>query len=63
MQPATKRRFFIGQNVDVMDTVKRWLNGEVLKVTPHEIYIHYTGWSTKFDEWLPLDSERVLVQW
>lgn len=35
----------------------------MLKVTQHELYIHYTGWSVKFDEWFPLDSERVLVQW
>jgi hypothetical protein len=63
MQPAPKRRFFIGQNIDVLDSVKRWLNAEVLKVTPNELYVHYTGWSAKFDEWLPLESDRVLVQW
>jgi hypothetical protein len=32
-------------------------------VTPKEILIHYTGWSIKFDEWFPIDSEKVLVQW
>jgi hypothetical protein len=63
MQMAAKQRFFIGQNLDVLDSVKRWINAEVLKVTPHELYVHYTGWSTKFDEWIPINSDRVLVQW
>jgi hypothetical protein len=63
MQPAPKRRFFIGQNIDVLDSVKRWLNAEVLKVTPNKLYVHYTGFSAKFDKWLPPESDRVLVQW
>lgn len=28
-----------------------------------EILIHFTGWSGKFDEWLPTNSHRVLFQW
>lgn len=57
------RAFFVGQSVDALDTVNRWLNGEVLRVTPQELFIHYTGWSIRFDEWFPIDSQRILAQW
>lgn len=27
------------------------------------IYVHYTGWSAKYDESIEMDSPRILTQW
>ena len=55
--------FHVGQNLDVLDSVKKWMNAEVLFVGNGSIYIHYNGWSAKYDESVPIDSPRVLAQW
>lgn len=56
-------RFAVGQNIDVLDSVNRWCNAEIIKIAGPEMYIYYTGWSSKYNEWLPIDSDRVLTQW
>ena len=64
MQPShLEHSFHAGENVDVLDSVNKWMNAEVMFVCPASIYIHYTGWSIKYDEEVPLNSARVLKQW
>ena len=29
----------------------------------HELYIHYSGYSPKFDEYISMHSDRILTQW
>ena len=48
--------FSSGEHVDCEDEVKQWLNAIVIGLKPNEIYITYSGWSSKFDEWIPVDS-------
>ncbi len=50
-----------GLFIDVRDTVDKWCEGEVLEVDSvrRRVYITYTYWSDKFNEWLPVDSERI----
>lgn len=43
--------------------MKKWVNGEILFIRGEEIYIHYSGWSSRFDEYVPLSSGRILAQW
>ncbi len=47
----------------MLDSVKRWSNAEVQFVSDKSIYVHYTGWSAKYDEFIELDSDRILTQW
>lgn len=47
----------------MLDSVKKWVNAEVVFVGNGTIYVHYSGWSAKYDESIPVGSERLLSQW
>lgn len=53
-----------GQKVDVLDTEHIWCTAEVeIKILAEDrkplLYLHYDGWSRKYDEYLYMDSSRV----
>ena len=50
-----------GQRVDVLDTVNKWAEADIVKVDPasRRIKVAYVGWSARWDEWLSWDDERV----
>eukprot|EP00903_Cladosiphon_okamuranus_P005527 g5505.t1 len=56
-----KRRFFVGQWLDVKDTVNNWLEATVMDMTSSgsRLQIHYNGWPSRWDEWLSWDSPRI----
>ena len=56
-------KFNLGQNVDVRDTKNKWVNGEIVYIKGHEAYLHYSGWSSRYDEYIDLRSGRILPQW
>lgn len=41
-----ERRFFVGQWVDVKDTVQQWLEATVMNINQEQklVFIHYNGW-------------------
>jgi hypothetical protein len=52
-------QYFRGQFLEVLDTANKWLPAEVLHVdvAKSRIYVHYDGFSAKWDEWLKLDDD------
>ena len=50
-----------GQRVDVLDTVNKWAEADIVKVDPQQrrIKVAYVGWSARWDEWLQWDDERI----
>ena len=64
-QPTAKRKadeeitLSVGSIVDVKDRTSIWLNGVVRDVDHDAVYIHYLGWTKKYDEWIELDSQRL----
>ena len=48
-----------GQWVDALDTVSQWLEARVLAVRGDDLLITYSGWSSRWDEWLPQTSPRL----
>lgn len=52
-------RFQPGQWIDVKDTIDQWLEAQVTKIRPNQVYIHYNGWGSQWDEWIPTDSPRI----
>jgi singapore isolate B (sub-type 7) whole genome shotgun sequence assembly, scaffold_6 len=52
ISPLGSRRFFVGQWVDALDTVSKWLEATVIAVNGTYVYIHYNGWPDKWDEWI-----------
>ena len=57
------RDFEIGDEVDANDTEGTWLQAEVINIRPRdrptEVLIHYTGWGSKYDEYISVDSARL----
>ncbi|EEY59129.1 ubiquitin family protein, putative [Phytophthora infestans T30-4] len=53
------RQFFVGQWLDVKDTVNQWLESTVMAVADGKVLIHYHGWPTRWDEWIDVDSDRI----
>lgn len=49
----------VGDYLDCRDSVNNWCIAEVLKMTDMRIYVHYEGWSTRWDEWLGLTTDSV----
>ena len=45
------------------DSVGKWVNGEVIFIKADELYIHFSGLSSKFDDYFPMNSELILTQW
>lgn len=54
-----RRRFFVGQWIDVKDTVNQWLECTVMDIANGKVLVHYHGWPTRWDEWLDFDSDRI----
>eukprot|EP00455_Lapot_gusevi_P009338 TRINITY_DN14173_c0_g1_i2.p1 TRINITY_DN14173_c0_g1~~TRINITY_DN14173_c0_g1_i2.p1 ORF type:complete len:187 (+),score=40.40 TRINITY_DN14173_c0_g1_i2:30-563(+) len=55
--------FFVGQQLDVQDSVKKWCKAEVRDIKQVEpnplLFIHYQGWHEKWDEWIDATSSRI----
>ncbi len=64
---APRRHFFVGQWLDVKDTVNQWLEATVMNIRypeedgdgPSELLIHYNGWPEQWDEWIACNSARL----
>jgi len=54
-----QRKFIKGQWVDVKDTIEQWLEAQIIDVKDNQVYIHYNGWGTRWDEWINIDSDRI----
>lgn len=52
---------FIGLRVDILDSVQRWSEAEILKVDVQnqKIYITYLYWEDKWNEWISFDDDRI----
>lgn len=55
------RKYFMGQWVDVKDTVNQWLEATILDINEPDgqVYVHYNGWPSRWDEWISVDSARL----
>jgi hypothetical protein len=58
-EDLSERVFVLNQLVDCKDTASKWLISKVLEVKEGSVYIHYEGWSNKWDEWIDSDSPRI----
>ena len=58
-----KKRFDVGEWVDVKDTTDNWLEGQIInKRTINnkiQFLIHYSGWGGRWDEWIDQSSPRL----
>jgi hypothetical protein len=54
------RKLYKGQWVDVKDTIDQWLEAQIIDVKDNKVYIHYNGWGTRWDEWIDMNSDRIM---
>lgn len=52
-------RFFLGQWLDVKDTVNQWLEATVMDIRNDSLFVHYNGWPARWDEWIDASSPRI----
>ena len=59
----TKKKFEVGEWVDIKDTTDNWLEGQIInKRTINnkvQFLIHYSGWGGRWDEWIDQSSPRL----
>ena len=55
------KQFFVGQWLDVKDTVNQWLEATVLEMNEEQgyVFVHYNGWPSRWDEWISVESPRI----
>lgn len=56
-----QRKFEVGVWLDIKDTIDQWLEAQVTQIRPNQIYVHYNGWGSRWDEWIDNDSVRIAV--
>ncbi|KAI9466473.1 hypothetical protein BX667DRAFT_485138 [Coemansia mojavensis] len=49
-----------GSKVKVLDIDKHWYTAIVLAISKGKVMVHYPGWDHSFNEWIPVDSRRLL---
>ena len=55
------KHFYIGQWIDVKDTVNQWLAATVMDMdySSRRLFVHFNGWPVRWDEWIDWDSSRI----
>jgi hypothetical protein len=51
--------FSVGDIIECQDKIPRWCIAQVVAIKEGELRVHYVGWSDKWDEWIPWNSERI----
>ena len=58
-----KRKFEIGEWIDVKDTIDQWLEAQIINIRTinknTQILVHYSGWGNRWDEWIDIKSQRI----
>lgn len=53
------RNFEINDEIDAQDAQGKWYESTVRMVKEGKVCIHFNGWASNWDEWVPVDSERL----
>jgi len=51
----------VGDSLDVLDTLNKWLPATVKESLRDSIFIHYHGHRSTWDEWISIDSNRLAL--
>ena len=58
-----KNKVIVEDNVDIQQTYGEWYPGTVVEIrgtkSKKQFKIHYTNYSTQYDEWLSINSQRI----
>ena len=45
--------------MDARDQIRTWYRGRVEDVKKDRVLIQFMGWSTRFNDWIPIKSPRL----
>eukprot|EP00475_Leptophrys_vorax_P031645 TRINITY_DN4799_c0_g1_i1.p1 TRINITY_DN4799_c0_g1~~TRINITY_DN4799_c0_g1_i1.p1 ORF type:complete len:251 (-),score=52.34 TRINITY_DN4799_c0_g1_i1:79-795(-) len=51
--------FVIGDKIEAIDKMAKWYVATILDIKDEKVFIHWDGWPKKWDEWIPLASDRI----
>ena len=56
-----KKNLKVGSIIDCQDRLSKWFESEIVQFNydKKEMLIHYCEWSSKWDEWISLDDDRI----
>jgi ubiquitin carboxyl-terminal hydrolase 4/11/15 len=54
--------FKVDDVIDAKDTEGKWYESRIVDVKDESVYVHYNGWSSKWDEWHPKTSARLAAK-
>ncbi|XP_023288826.1 PHD finger protein 20-like protein 1 isoform X2 [Orussus abietinus] len=56
-------KFFPGAKIEAKDFSEKWYSARVVETdwVEREVLIHFDKWSSRFDEWIPMDSSRLRI--
>jgi hypothetical protein len=54
-----KDQLIVGDLIDVLDSIEKWEPAIVIECNMTDVKIHYVFWPSRYDEWLPRDSNRL----
>lgn len=49
----------IGEHVDCLDTCQKWCDATIIISEQEQVAINFTGYTSKYDEVIPLASKRI----
>jgi hypothetical protein len=52
-------KFVVGDSVSVLEKDDKYYKCKVVNVSTNQIKVHYIGWKKSYDEWLPIDCDRL----
>lgn len=58
-RPQSLLNLSVGDQIDCLDTVKKWCTAQIIGRSGDQVQIHYTEWTSKWDEWLSMTSSRL----
>ena len=61
--PASQTKYTIGENVDCLDEMNKWLNAEIISRDGAKVKVHYSAYNKKYDDWIEDTSPRLQKQW
>lgn len=57
------KQIALNNRLDVKDVKGKWLEAFVVDLNENEMRVHFKGWSTKWDEWIPIDQKLIDVKY
>ncbi|KAK3095742.1 hypothetical protein FSP39_018426 [Pinctada imbricata] len=50
-----------GERVEAMDFMNKWYPAKIVDIEEDEqsVMIHFDGWNSRYDEWVPMTSEKL----